>query len=396
MTLRTTYSVLLATLFFTGCSTLENRFLGGEGNTTSQVNVAGVDMASVNDAYIESAADNISAGYSNLENSIAGRNDAFAELREQITSSARIYQGHVADVRAQLQVGAYPGDPQLMNKLSQAQMSLSNLENHVSSLRTFAFNLSRDLSQSRFLADTARNAMGIQGGDVALRQNLEALSFNIDRASNNIISLRSDVNRLSDYQMQLLMAHREDLEALTRSVRDGVNTIPNTFRGQQAAMDRMPAPTSQNMSTPSMPTMPTPDVAADVAPKPAQKAAQTSAPQKAPVAVQMQGAKASASMLADKEKLLSVADTSTDYQKSLYDAIATAYEDDSNITFTVAGIAPLGADARETSSNSDEAQSKLETILTTMVDMGVPTDRITVELFPSVDADQTEVQVYKN
>jgi hypothetical protein len=281
-----------------------------------------------------------------------------------------------------------------MNKLSQAQMSLSNLENHVSSLRTFAFNLSRDLSQSRFLADTARNAMGIQGGDMALRQNLEALSLNIDRASNNIISLRSDVNRLSDYQMQLLMAHREDLEALTRSVRDGVNTIPNTFRGQQAAMDRMPAPQAQNMSAPSMPTMPTPDVAADIAPQKTQ--AKPAATQKEPVAVQMQGAKAAASMLTDKEKLLSIADTSSDYQKSLYDAIATAYESDSNITFTVAGIAPLGTDARETSQNSDEAQSKLETILTTMVDMGVPTDRITVELFPSVEADQTEVQVYKN
>lgn len=334
-------------------------------------------LLAINDAYVEAAIGGIQNGVQALNNSLAGRRANFERIKLNIVNSARVYQEKVATVRAELQVGATPGNPQLMDLLASAQGALSGLEDHVGQLREFAYSINRDQSQARFLMEAVKHAMNIQGGNAQQRDMLQDLGLQVSKSSQNLQGLRGDVDRLSDYQMRLQVAHREDLELLTRSVRDGVNApIASTMPLTAAPVDQEPTPRAQ-MRTSSTVTTPT-------------------ATEVQSVAVLMPEGGAAA--LTGKTRLVTIRDAQdvTTYKEGLYDAIAKAYAKNPDITFTVAGMTPLGVSANETASHTRQAQNDIEHVLKTLVELGVPTDRVTVEVYPSAEISAHQVQVYEN
>lgn len=373
--LKTAFFALLLGLTVSACA---------ETKTQSSLSMAPVkstadrNLLAINDAYVEAAIGGIENGAQALNQSLAGRRANFERIKLNIVNSARSYQEKVATVRAELQVGATPGNPALMDLLAAAQGALSSLEDHVGQLREFAYSINRDQSQARFLTEGVRHAMQIQGSSSQQRDLLQDLGLQIGKTTQNLNALRADVDRLSDYQMRLQVAHREDLELLTRSVRDGVNApLASQLPLTAAPVSIAPEQPRAEMRTSS--TVATPTVT-----------------EVQSVAVQMPEGGAAA--LVGKTRLMTITNAqSTDsYKEDLYDAIASAYAKNPEITFTVAGMTPLGVSASETANNTRRAQTDLQSVLKALVDLGVPTDRVTVEVYPSAEISSHQVQVYEN
>jgi hypothetical protein len=361
-------AVLLA-----GCASIENMMAPG---TESATPVRAIK--NLNDDYIQNATATMRAGVATQQTNLQGRVATYGAIKADITKSAEEYLMLVGQLRAKLQVGTTPGNPQMIALLEQAGATRKALSGRVNDLQNFGNVVSKDISNIGFLAQTIGSAMNLAGGTEADRTTLQQMGLEANRIGQDYLVLMQDVNLMITHQKTMAITLDGEYEELTALVRQGVNSNPLAAQSFQLSNIVAAAPAAM-AATESPAAVTTPSASS------------------APLATSTAAQASTIEQLANKEVLFAVSKSErrNGFEQALYDAVSKAYASDQNIKFHVLGVSPIGATAAETSGLNDMTNAEMEAVLKAMVDMGVPVSRVTLEVANSSKVDEPEVRLYK-
>lgn len=306
-----------------------------------------------------------------IQNKISNLSSSLTNLQRTNEDLSAEYYANVATINTQLQSGTTPGNPRLVNRLSEAERQLENLSNSVAQLNGIGVETAAIASEASFLLEETRAAYSLSGAveedHVALAQledNINNTLVTIERVLNTV---NDDITRTSTY----MSSERNNLRTLALGVTNG------DLYGKSLA----------NRPFSSAPEM----GATPVSYSPNETAASANA------AVQQQApAPQSASSLGGARPLVKIRfdQSDVDYEQPLYMAVNEALQRYPDARFDLVAVHPTKGNAAEVAIESTKARRNAERVLRTMTQMGMPMDRIDLSYSADAAAAANEVHLY--
>lgn len=287
---------------------------------------------------------------------LAANLDAVQRDNEQ---KAAEYYAAIATINTQLQTGTTPGNPRLVSKIDLAEENLESLSNSVSAMNQLAVDTAKIASEASYLLESARAAYSLAGAyeeDHVKLAELEDATNNtlvvIDRILNTV---NDDITRASTY----LSSERNNLRTLALAVSNGdmygkslanrpfsnvANFIPASTGGSQDFSAGATAPSGLNSARPL-------------------------------VKIRFDRA-------------------DVEYEQPVYMAVNEALERYPNARFDLVAIHPTRGNAAEVAIESTKARRNAERVLRTLMQMGLPTERVDLSYSKSDNAASNEVHLY--
>lgn len=310
---------------------------------------------------------------SNLQSKIGGFSERLTSLETEGQMKAAEYYANVATISTQLQAGTTPGNPRLVARMSEAQVSLETLSSNVAQLNDLAVEIANLASMASFLLEATRATYSLSGAieeDHARLAQLEDSVNNtivvIDRLQNNV---NDDITRTAAY----LGSERSNLRTLSLAISTGdffgrsLSNRPFSGLSQPSAQPATLAPASAMAPV-------TPVAASPVAPTPAAASAASGTPR----------------------PLVKIRFDRPDvaYEQPVYLAVSEALERFPTARFELVAVHPSIGNAAQIAIESTRARRNAEKVLRTLTEMGLPTDRIDLSYTPSPEARSSEVHLY--
>ena len=280
-----------------------------------------------------------------LKGAIIDNAQEFRVIRSAMADQTARYQSLVGNVTARLQVGTTPGNPELIGQWNEAQGLLGQLDQNLARLSALSPRVAANASQAGFLQSSIRSAFRLSGGVDQDHRNLSALEDDLNRTIVVVDRLLNDITDDIGRQSSALASERRSLGSLALAINSG----------------RMfGAPLSQRIET-----------------SPALR------PPPAPAA-------------ATRRPLVTIRFDRPDvaYRQPLYEAVSAALDRNPGITFELVGIAPARGEPADQARAASEARRQAEGVARSLVEMGLPSERLSLSAATSRDVAATEVQVF--
>ncbi|MAQ70942.1 MAG: hypothetical protein CL565_01990 [Alphaproteobacteria bacterium] len=287
------------------------------------------------------------------ETSAMSRQLAGMQRDGQVAAAA--YYANIGTINTQLQSGTTPGNPRLVDQLSQARGNLERLGQHLADYNAIAVDVAALASEAAYLLESTRSAYSVSGAveeDHArladIEDSLTNILVNIDRMQ-NLVS--DDVSRTANY----LNAERENLRILSLAVAEGdfygksltsrpFSSAPQTNTVEQVAYSEPSAPPAPNN------------------PKPLVKIKFDRADVK--------------------------------YEQPVYAALDEAMKKYPSASFELVAIEPTGGNAAQAAIESARSRRNAEKVLMTLTQMGLDKNRLDLATAQSSSATTSEVHIY--
>jgi len=288
----------------------------------------------------------LAAELSALRSAVVANAQEFRAVRAGIADVTGRYQTLVGTVTARLQVGTTPGNPELIAAWSEAQGLLGELDRNVGRLSALSPQVAANAASANFLHAAIRSAYRLSGGVDQDHRNLDLLE---DETNRTIVTIERLLNELTDdvsRQSVTVASERRTMGSLGLAINSG----------------RMyGAPLSTRVAT----------------------GPQAAPPRPVPVAAQ-------------RRPLVTIRFDRTDvaYRQPLYDAVSAAIERNPAVQFEVQGVAPARGEPAEQARAANDARRQAEGVLRSLVEMGMPSDRLSLSATTARDAGVTEVRVF--
>ena len=301
-----------------------------------------VPTGTVVDQRVQGLASELSA----LRSSVVANAQEARAVRAAIADLAGRYQTLVGSMTARLQVGTTPGNPELIASWNEAQGLLGELDRNVGRLSALSTRVAANASTANFLQSAIRSAYRLSGGVDQDHRNLDLLE---DDTNRTIVTIERLLNEITDdvsRQSATVAAERRTLGSLGLAINSGrMYGIPLSSR-----IARGPEP---------------------VSPRPIPAAAQ-------------------------RRPLVTIRFDRPDvaYRQPLYDAISAALERNPAVQFEVQGVAPARGEPADQARAANEARRQAEAVLRALVEMGMPSDRLSLSAATAREAAVTEVRVF--
>jgi hypothetical protein len=282
---------------------------------------------------------------SGLKGAVIDNAQEFRVVRSAMADQTARYQAIVASVTARLQVGTTPGNPELIGQWSEAQGLLGQLDQNLARLSALSPRVAANASQANFLQSSIRSAYRLSGGVDQDHRNLGLLEDDTNRTIVVVDRLLNDITDDIGRQSSALASERRSLGSLALAINSG----------------RMfGAPLSQRIET-----------------SPALR------PPPAPAA-------------ATRRPLVTIRFDRPDvaYRQPLYEAVSAALDRNPGITFELVGIAPARGEPADQARAASEARRQAEGVARSLVEMGLPSERVSLSAATRRDVPATEVQVF--
>jgi len=284
-----------------------------------------------------------------LQGNISQHNRLLQELRAKIVQDSQRYHGTVAAINARLQVGTTPGNPILVQQLNGAQAELGRINANVGEMNKLATGVGSDSTMSAYLAETARSTFTISGAVDEDHRQLAILQDEVNRTAVLIDRLLKEVSDDVRRQTSYVATERGNLNVLTAGVKSG-EIYGASLVNQAMAASAFPRTAS---------IAPSPDVAS----------------RRPLVVVQF-----------DRPDVA--------YQQALYNAVSRALERQPSATFDLVAVAPTAGGPARVALNTTQSRRLADGVLRSLVDMGLPTERVAVSGRTSDAARNNEVHLY--
>jgi hypothetical protein len=289
-----------------------------------------------------------------LQNNINRHNADLQQIRQGMAQDAATYYSLVGTINSRLQVGTTPGNPELMAQWNQAQASLDRMADDVAKLNSLSNQTAADSSLAAYILESVKAAYGLQGAVDEDQRQLSALQADvnltlvlIDRLLN---AISDDISRQSNY----VSNERSNLVTLSLAVKNG------ELYGQSLTS----------------------------------RAFVTAAP-----AAQRPRARPSASTsgnIGDRRPLVVIRfdRPNVPYEEALYTAVRRELERRPNAAFDLVAVAPNASNSAEVALHSDASKRNAETVLRSLISMGLPAERVSLSATTSANVQSDEVRLY--
>ena len=279
-----------------------------------------------------------------MQRGLASHSQRLRELQITTTDTAERYHGRVAAINAKLQVGTTRGNPLLTAQLTEAQSELNRIDADLAQLAGLAGQVSTDSALAGYLLEAVRAAYNLSGAVDEDHRNLVVLEDEVNRTVILIDRLLSEINTDVTRQTAYVATERRNLQTLALAVKNG-----EPFGGNLGFYTGAARPLT----------------AADPRVRP--------------------GASAAAS----RPLVVIRFDRPTvDYVQPLYRAISEALQRRPSTSFEIEAAAPT------TAASTVSARRQADRVTRSLIEMGVPRDRLYVSERIAPQARTDEVRIY--
>lgn len=283
---------------------------------------------------------------SGLRSSVVANAQEFRAVRAAIADITGRYQTLVGTMTARLQVGTTPGNPELVAAWNEAQGLLGELDRNLGRLSALSTRVAANAATANFLHSAIRSAYRLSGGVDQDHRNLDLLEDDLNRTIVTIERLLNEITDDVSRQSATVAAERRTLGSLGLAINSG----------------RMfGAPLSARVATGPQ----------AVPPRPVPAAAQ----RRPLVTIRF-----------DRPEVA--------YRQPLYDAVSAALDRNPAVQFEVQGVAPARGEPAEQARAANEARRQAEGVLRALVEMGMPSERLSLSAATAREATVTEVRVF--
>ncbi len=287
-----------------------------------------------------------------LQKSIGEHNTTLQQLRGKIVQDSQRYHNTVGAINARLQVGTTPGNPILVQQFNSAQGDLDRLSADIAEMNGLATQVSADSTMSAFLSESARAAFGISGAVDEDHRQLTILEDEVNRTVVLIDRLLKEVADDVRRQTNYVATERSNLNLLSAGIKSG------EIYGASLVNRAM---TSVAESGNGM-------------------------PHSAGKTADITGRRPLVVIRFDKPNVA--------YQQAVYNAVSRVLERRPDAAFDLVAVAPTTGGPARVAVNSNKSRRYAESVLRSLVEMGLPPGRIAIAGTTSSAATTNEVHIY--
>lgn len=280
---------------------------------------------------------------------ISQRNATLQGLRAQTSRSAASYHEMVGTINARLQVGSTPGNPILVANLRRAQELMNGMNADVSKLSQLSTEVSSDSAMAAYLLDSVRSSYTLSGAIEEDHRQLRVLEDDTNQTVVLIDRLLKELNADIARQQQYVASERANLNLLSASVQSG-----QMYAGGASGLSAM-RPASD--STPM---------------------------------------RLSAADMSDRRPLVVIRfdRANVSYEQALYQAVQQTLERRPDARFDLVAVSPAQVSPGQTALGANSARRNAETVMRSLVGMGLPADRVEMSAMSNAQSRGNEVHLY--
>lgn len=283
-----------------------------------------------------------------LQSSVSKHNIGLQKLRSGMVQNSQRYHGTIAAINARLQVGTTRGNPILIQQFNNAQGDLDRISKDITSMNKLATTISSDSTMSQFLSESTHAAFGVSGAVDEDHRQLAILEDEVNRTvvliERLIKEVGDDIRRQSNY----VSSERSNINVLSTGIRNGEifgASLANRAGISGAALNGSPT-----------------------------RAASTSG--RRPLVV----------IRFDRNDVK--------YQQAVYNAVSQVLERRPNAVFDLVAVSPNRGGPAKTALNANKSRRHAEGVLRSLVEMGLPPNRVALSGKTSGGAKTNEVHIY--
>ncbi len=283
------------------------------------------------------------------QGAISSHNGALQQIRAKIIQDSQRYHGTIAAVNARLQVGTTPGNPILIQQFNSAQTDLEKLHEDIDEMNKLANVIAGTSTKTTFLSESARSVRGISGAVDEDHRQLSTLEDETDRTVVLIDRLLKEVSTDVRRQTNYIAGEKANLNTVGAAIKSG--EIYGASLGQIATVSRDRA---------------NPAVAGE------------------------------ARDPGGRRPLVVIRFDRTDvpYQQALYSAVSRVLERRPDAVFDLIAVAPATGGAAREAVNTNKSRRHAESVMRSLVDMGLPPGRVAITTRTLASAKVNEVHLY--
>ena len=288
------------------------------------------------------------ADLSSIQNAISSHNNDFLRFKDLVDEQTSVYQGLSSAIRSRLQIGTTPGNPILVGQWNDAQRALEDIQNNVNNLQIVNNRVTADAALITHLKNAIDSSFFISGAIDEDHNQLKVLNDDVQRTSVLYARLMDELEQKISREIMILNDERQYMKKLAEDVEVG------KFGGRVSS----PPTTSSNIQEQAKP-----------------KSIDT---------VNIAPLNYDNAIL-----VIKFDDTNFDYSTALFESISNALEQMPSANFEVVAVSPTGG-----ASFSDKARQRASEVFGKIVEMGVPSERMSLTSSNSTTAQAEEVHIY--
>ncbi len=286
--------------------------------------------------------------YLKLDNDIKEGLISFDKLRFNGIQSAENYHSIVAAISARLQIGTTPGNPILLNQYEQAQTELANVGAQGQNLVDVGNRIALFSTRVYYLLEQARSAKKLRGAVDEDHRNLSSFQDTLERRSVDVLRILEELNETVRRRDIFLAAERRRLTQLASAI-----AVGETFGLGLGAVNSLPAIDDKSNND--------------------QRSDSNVSPN--PIAV---------FRINEKEN----------YEQNLFGAVSATLDKAPKSKFTLVAVSSSAGNASEQAERAAKAKKNVSKVISSLVSMGMPIDRLSVNSLSLASVENTEIRLY--
>ena len=288
------------------------------------------------------------ADLSSIQNAISSHNNDFLRFKDLVDEQTSVYQGLSSAIRSRLQIGTTPGNPILVGQWNDAQRALEDIQNNVNNLQIVNNRVTADAALITHLKNAIDSSFFISGAIDEDHNQLKVLNDDVQRTSVLYARLMDELEQKISREIMILNDERQYMKMLAEDVEVG------KFGGRVSSPPTTSSNTQEQSKPKSIDTV-------NIAPLNYDNAI----------------------------LVIKFDDTNFDYSTALFESISNALEQMPSANFEVVAVSPTGG-----ASFSDKARQRASEVFGKIVEMGVPSERMSLTSSNSTTAQAEEVHIY--
>ena len=276
----------------------------------------------------------------------------FEELKFSGIKSAENYHSIVAAIAARLQIGTTPGNPILLNQYEQAQTELSEVGAQGQNLVDVGNQIALFSTRVSYLLEQARSAKKLRGAVDEDHRNLSSFQDRLKRRNVDVLRTLEDLNETVRRRDIFLAAERRRLTQLANAI-----SVGESFGLGLGALGSLPAINDNENSS-------------------------------------EQGRRSESISVSPNPIAVFRIDEQDNYEQNLFGAISATLDKAPKSTFTLVAVSSSAGNPSEQAERAANARSDVSKLISSLISMGMPADRISVSSLSATNVENTEVRLY--
>ncbi len=287
-----------------------------------------------------------------LDNDVKENKNLFDMLKANGISSAELYHSTVAAIAARLQIGTTPGNPILLNQYERALTELAAVGTQGQQLVELGNQISLLSARVSYLKDQTRSAKRLRGAVDEDHRKLSILQDDIKRRGVDLTRLLENLNETIRRRDIYLAAERRRLTQLASAI-----SIGESYGNGLGTLNSLPASNDENI-------------------------------------INNQDKRSDANLSGNPIAVIRIQGESNKYSQRLFGAVSAALERSPNASFTLVAVSSTAGNSSDKAARAANARDKAGKIISSLISMGMPADRLSITELALAEIEDTEVRLY--